>query len=63
MPAWTAKLVNAGWQVEMFSIAEHIADILRDAPLRYMWLESDRREPLAWKRTRFGATISMPMGR
>ena len=51
MPAWTAKLANAGWQVETFSIAEHIADILGKAPLRNVWLESDRREPLAWRRT------------
>ncbi len=51
MPAWTAKLANAGWQVETFSIAEHIADILGNAPLRNVWLEADRREPLAWSRT------------
>ena len=43
MPAWTAKLANAGWQVETFSIAEQIADILGNAPLRNVWLEADRK--------------------
>src|SRR5262245_632092 len=51
MPAWIAKLTNAGWQIETFSIAEHIADILGNAPLRKVWLESHRRAPLAWKKT------------
>jgi hypothetical protein len=51
MPAWTAKLANAGWHVEMFSIAEHIGDILNKAPLRKMWLEADRKDPLSWART------------
>lgn len=51
MPAWTAKLTNAGWRVEIFSIAEHVADILQHAPLRRVWLEADRKNPLAWART------------
>jgi hypothetical protein len=51
MPAWTSKLANKGWRVETFSIAEHIADILRKAPLRKVWLEADRKAPLAWEKT------------
>ena len=51
MPAWIAKLTNSGWQVETFSVAEHIASILENAPLRKVWLEADRREPLAWSKT------------
>lgn len=51
MPAWKSKLTNAGWQVETFSIAEEIADILQKAPLRKMWMEADRMAPLAWERT------------
>jgi hypothetical protein len=51
MPAWTSKLRNSGWRVETFSIAEHIADILDKAPLRKVWLEADKKEPLAWQRT------------
>jgi Domain of unknown function (DUF1788) len=51
MPAWTAKLGNAGWQVETFSIAEHVADILNKAPLRKVWLEADRKNPVSWART------------
>jgi hypothetical protein len=51
MPAWTAKLANAGWHVETFSIAEHIANILDKAPLRKVWLNADRKNPLSWGRT------------
>lgn len=51
MPAWTSKLRNNGWRVETFSIAEHVADILAKAPLRKVWLEADKKEPLAWQRT------------
>ena len=51
MPAWIAKLANAGWRVETFSIAEQIADLLGKAPLRKVWLEADRKHPLDWKKT------------
>jgi hypothetical protein len=51
MPAWTSKLTNSGWQVEIFSIAEHVAEILRTAPLRKVWVEADRKAPLLWERT------------
>lgn len=51
MPAWTSKLTNSGWQVETFSIAEHVAEILRTAPLRKVWIEADRKAPLLWERT------------
>lgn len=51
MPAWTSKLANAGWQVETFSIAEHVVDILQKAPLRNVWIEADRKAPFLWERT------------
>jgi hypothetical protein len=51
MPAWTSKLTNSGWQVDTFSIAEHVAEILRTAPLRKVWIEADRKAPLLWERT------------
>jgi hypothetical protein len=50
-PAWTSRLANDGWQVETFSVAEHVADILEKAPLRRVWLEADRKAPLSWGRT------------
>jgi hypothetical protein len=34
MPGWTARLRNDGWQVEMFSIAEQVGEILATAPMR-----------------------------
>jgi hypothetical protein len=51
MPAWLAKLTNAGWHVEPFSIANNVADILNKAPLRKVWLQADRENPLSWART------------
>src|SRR6266700_5076980 len=42
LPAWIAKLRNDGWVVTVFSIREAIADILRQAPLRNIWLTADR---------------------
>ena len=37
-PAWMHRLRNEGWEVETFSIAEHVADIIKKAPLRKIWL-------------------------
>jgi hypothetical protein len=51
MPGWTARLRNDGWQVEVFSIAEHVADILSVAPMRKIWLAADRKNPLDWAKT------------
>src|SRR5436309_15211967 len=50
-PAWIAKLRNEGWEVKVFSIAEAIASILENAPLRHIWLAGDRKTPLAWDKT------------
>jgi hypothetical protein len=51
LPAWLAKLRNDGWEVHRFSIAEQISDILQHAPLRKLWLDGDKKSPLAWKKT------------
>lgn len=51
MPAWIARLKNAGWHVETFSVAEQIAEILSSAPMRNIWLAADQKEPLNWDRT------------
>ena len=59
LPAWTAKLANAGWHVEAFSIAETIADILGAAPLRKVWLEADRKDPHTWERTNKSLTNAL----
>lgn len=48
MPAWLARLRNDGWEVHAFSIAEHVLDILKNAPLREIWIEADRRDPTEW---------------
>jgi len=51
MPAWMARLKNAGWHVETFSVAEHIAEILGSAPMRNIWLAADQKDPLNWDKT------------
>jgi len=51
MPGWTARLRNDGWQVEDFSIAQHVAEILSAAPMRKIRLAADRKNPLDWAKT------------
>lgn len=51
LPAWTARLHNDGWNVQRFSVAAHVAAILQAAPLRAIWLNADRKAPLAWEKT------------
>jgi hypothetical protein len=51
LPAWTAKLRKEGWEVARFSIADVIADLLAKAPLRKLWVDADRKDPLQWKKT------------
>jgi BREX protein BrxB len=51
MPGWTSRLRNDGWQVEVFSVAEQVGDILAAAPMRKIWLAADRKNPLDWAKT------------
>ena len=51
LPAWTARLRNEGWEVTRFSIAEQVAAIIGEARLRKLWLDADRKAPLAWQKT------------
>ncbi|MBI1207568.1 MAG: DUF1788 domain-containing protein [Azospirillum sp.] len=51
MPGWHWRLSNAGWQVQTFSIAQHVAEILAGAPMREIWLAADQKAPLDWSRT------------
>jgi hypothetical protein len=52
LPAWMAGLRNLGWQVETFSMAEHVLDILGTAPLRHIWLKAgDHQGPCDWEKT------------
>lgn len=51
LPAWTARLQNDNWEVERFSIAEHVAAIFSEARQRALWLSADRKAPLAWEKT------------
>lgn len=50
-PAWIRRLQNDGWDVVLFSVAGAIREILREAPLRRIWLAADRKAPLDWDKT------------
>lgn len=50
-PAWLAKLRNAGWHVQTFSIAEHLWNLLRQDSFWPLCVTQDKQAPLAWPRT------------
>lgn len=50
-PAWVAKLHQEGWDVQIFSIAEHIWTLLKEDPLWLLCVTQDKEEPLNWPRT------------
>ena len=62
LPAWTARLRNDGWEVATFSIAENILDILQNHPLRKLWVEADKKAPLAWDKTNQAFTNALING-
>jgi hypothetical protein len=63
-PAWVSRLKQDGWQVTEFSVAQAIDDILAADPRRTIWLNADRKAPLAWDRVNTSLTnaITGPKG-
>lgn len=59
LPAWMARLRNDGWEVHRFSIAEQVAAIIGEARLRKLWVEADRKAPLAWEKTNQSLTLAV----
>ncbi len=51
LPAWKARLRIDGWEVHVFSIYQAITDIFNNARLMKIWLDADRKSPLAWNKT------------
>lgn len=51
LPGWNARLQNEGWEVHRFSIADEIAQIITNAPMHRIWINADRKAPLAWEKT------------
>ena len=60
--AWEKRLSNEGWDVQTFSIADAIADILAKAPMRKIWLAADQRAPTAWGKTNKSLTNAIANG-
>ena len=50
-PAWVSRLHQEGWEVQTFSIAEHIWAILKSDPLWPLCVMEDKSAPLDWLRT------------
>lgn len=49
--AWVSRLKQDGWEVETFSIAEHLWELLETFPMWPLCVAQDRKDPLNWKRT------------
>lgn len=62
LPAWTSRLRNDGWEVHLFSIAEHISSVLASACPRKIWLAADRKAPQTWKRTNEALANALSQG-
>ena len=62
MKAWTARLKNAGWTPETFSMADAVDDILKNAPARKIWELSDRKAPQDWPRTNAALSNALSNG-
>lgn len=50
-PAWLAKLHQEGWDVQTFSIADNLWDLLQNDPFWSLCLMEDKASPLDWMRT------------
>lgn len=50
-PAWVARLRQDGWEVHVFSLAEHIWSLLKADPLWSLCVMEDKSAPLDWPRT------------
>ncbi len=46
MKVWTARLKKEGWDVHILSLAEVVNVFLKNAPLRDVWLEAEKENPL-----------------
>lgn len=46
MKVWTARLKKEGWNVHTLSLAEVVNAFLKNAPLRDVWLEAEKENPL-----------------
>lgn len=50
-PAWEAKLHQEGWEVHVFSIAEHLWTLLETDPFWPLCVQEDKAAPSNWART------------
>jgi len=50
-PAWVSKLHQDGWDVHIFSVAEHIWSLLKEDSFWSICVEEDKSSPMNWPRT------------
>lgn len=63
-PAWVSRLKQDGWHVTEFSVAQAIDEIIAVDPRRTIWLNADRKSPVAWGKVNESLTnaITGPKG-
>lgn len=63
-PAWVSRLKQDGWHVTEFSVAQAINEIIAVDPRRTIWLNADRKSPVAWGKVNESLTnaITGPKG-
>lgn len=50
-PAWLSKLNQDQWEVQVFSIAEHLWALLKEDPFWALCVAEDKSAPLDWQRS------------
>lgn len=59
MRAWKSRLKKRNFDPHLFSIADAIAEIHKEFPLRKVWLKADKQEPLNWDRTNQSLKVAL----
>ena len=57
--AWRSRLKKRGFEPHFFSIADAIARIHKEFPLRKVWLKADKQDPLNWDRTNQSLRVAL----
>ncbi len=63
LKAWVPKLKQDGWDVDTFSMADAIDDILKNHPLRSVWLKQEQAAPHDWAKINKSLANALTSGR
>ena len=59
MRAWKSRLKKRNFDPHFFSIADAVAEIHKEFPLRKVWLKADKQDPLNWGRTNQSLKVAL----